>query len=114
MGSRGASAGTTGKASAIASAKSIASKAVDDFLRKEGGMASDGEINSVYERTFITEAIKLGADKTAINNGLNEALRTNDIDYVGNNYNRINLVDFAPKDRANASAVLNRGVKFGG
>ena len=118
MGSRGASAGSAGNSiggnGAIASATRTANKAVDEFLSQNGGMASDGEINGVYERTFITEAIKLGANKTAINNGLNEALRTNDIDYVGNNYNRINVVDFAPKDRARVSAVLNEGAKFGG
>lgn len=88
MGSRGASAGTssTGRGSggsgAIASAKSAASSAVDAFLAGAGGMASDGEINGAYETAFIAVAKSKGVDNTTINNELNKALRTDDVNYM--------------------------------
>lgn len=82
MGSRGASAGSTSKTSAIASAKSQASKAVDYFLSSQGGMASDGEIDGAYETAFIAVAKSKGADNITINNELNKALRTDGVNYM--------------------------------
>lgn len=80
MGGRGSASG--GGAKAIISATKVANKAVDAFLDQENGMASDGEINSTYERAFIKEAKRLGATNLQINNALNKNLRTIDIKYI--------------------------------
>ena len=85
MGSRGASASTsTGRGGAVnlAGAERIASRAVDRFLANNDMMASDGELNGVYEDTFVREATKLGASNLEINNALNKALRTDSVDYM--------------------------------
>lgn len=79
MGSRGSA---SGGAKAITSATRAANKAVEAFLDQENGMASDGEINSTYEKAFVKEAKRLGATKLQINNALNKNLRTTDIEYV--------------------------------
>lgn len=81
MGGRGSSS-SAGGAKAIASATKVANKAVDAFIAREGGMASDGEINGTYEEAFVKEAKRLGATKLQINNALNKNLRTTDIMYV--------------------------------
>ena len=84
MGSRGASA-NSGKAGAVSlsAADRVASRAVDKFLADNDYMASDGEINGVYEDAFVREAMKTGASNLEINNALNKALRSNDVDYMG-------------------------------
>lgn len=85
MGSRGASASTsTGRGGAVnlAGAERMASRAVDRFLADNDMMASDGELNGVYENTFVREATKLGASNLEINNALNKALRTDSVDYM--------------------------------
>lgn len=102
MGGRGSSS-STGGAKAIASATKVADRAVNAFLAREGGMASDGEIDGTYEKAFIKEATRLGASNLQINNALNNALRTNDVDYMGaaarenKLTNRTKLVDYVKK-----------------
>ena len=83
MGSRGASADTgRGRAVSLAAADRVASRAVDRFLADNDMMASDGEINGVYEDAFVEEAMKTGASNLEINNALNKALRTDSVDYM--------------------------------
>lgn len=88
MGSRGSSSGS-GSKGAIASATKAANAAVESFIAKNGGMASDGELNGTYEEAFMNEAVKRGASMLEINNELNKALRTDNVDYVNN---KINLI----------------------
>lgn len=80
MGSRGSASG--GGAKVIAGATRVADRAVSEFLDRENGMASDGEINGVYESAFVKEAKRLGATKLQINNALNKNLKTTDKIYV--------------------------------
>ena len=96
MGSRGASS-NSGKAGAasLAAAESVASRAVDKFLADNDMMASDGEINGVYEDAFVKEAMKTGASNLEINNALNKALRSNDVDYMGARARETKLSDKA-------------------
>ena len=75
---------STGASRDLANLRNYASSKVEDFLAKNGGMASDGEINGVYEDEFIKEATRAGLTNNEINNALNDALRTDDVDYMGN------------------------------
>lgn len=94
MGGRGSS--SNSGTMAISSAKQYADKKTNEFIAKNGGSTSDGEIGGVYEEAFISEALRGGIAKEKINTELNGMNRTEGIDYTkGFERNAQRNVEFA-------------------